>query len=348
MTVPAPRRPRRPAPHPRFPLADWIDAHPTAPHHLGHSGMVGELRATARWTAEPPPATEEELRGRLAAALGVAADRVFPTHGATEGYALVLLALRRSLRATGGPIRLRRLLPEYPPLLRAAELVGFRPVGPGVPAAVAVFSEPNNPTGRRRGAAALLAAAGKVRAVVVDETFREFSPAPSIAAPAREGIWTLGSMTKSYGADFLRVGYVVAPPEAVAGFAEIKGVLADNLPAASAAGAVALLRHRAEVLREARAIFAANRRALARALPPEELPGGPPSAAPTWFDRGPRGRGLDGDRLARAALRTGVLVSPGSLFGDPAGVRVCLTRRSFPDDLRAYLEVRRRFLRSQS
>ncbi|MHB8352324.1 MAG: hypothetical protein ACYDFT_06545, partial [Thermoplasmata archaeon] len=57
--------------------------------------------------------------------------------------------------------------------------------------------------------------------------------------------------------------------------------------------------------------------------------------------------GLDGDRLTRAALRAGVLVAPGTLFGDRTGVRVCLTRRSFPKDLASYLQVRQRFLRTR-
>lgn len=340
MSPSATRRAPHPRAHRRFPLADWIDANPAVPHHLGHSGMVGMLESTIRYTTDPAPATEEELRGRMARILGCSAERVFFTHGATEGYGSVLLAIRRTPPTTPGatPLRLRAVLPEYPPLLRAAQLVGFRTVGAEAAAEVAVFSEPNNPTGRLRGRARLLEAAGGAAQVVVDETFREFTEAGSLAGRGMPGLWVLGSMTKSYGADFLRVGYVVVPPEAVAGFEELRGVLADALPTASVAGATALLTHRATVLAEARGIFRANRRVLV-----EAVPGGPALAAPTWFDRG--ASGVDGDRLARAALRRGVLVASGALFGDPSGVRVCLTRRSFPEDLAAYLEVRRRFLR---
>ncbi|MHB8351526.1 MAG: aminotransferase class I/II-fold pyridoxal phosphate-dependent enzyme, partial [Thermoplasmata archaeon] len=325
MTPPARRR--LPHAHPRFPLADWIDAHPAVPHHLAHSGMVGQLRSTIRFTRDPEPATEEELRARLARILGSPEERVFLTHGATEAYGSVLVAIgrARARRPGGAPPRIRVTLPEYPPLIRAAELLGFRPVGPDAPAEVAVFSEPNNPTGHRRGPRRLLEEAGQVPQIVVDETFREFTDAPSLARRSQTGLWVVGSMTKSYGADFLHVGYAVVPPEAVARFEELRGVLADVLPAGSAAGAAALLKRRATVLAEARGIFRANRNALESAVP-----GVPALAAPTWFDRGVDG--LDGDRLTRAALRAGVLVAPGTLFGDRTGVRVCLTRRSFPKD----------------
>ncbi len=59
--------------------------------------------------------------------------------------------------------------------------------------------------------------------------------------------------------------------------------------------------------------------------------------APVFFDRV---RTESGDDLARRCLLASVLVCPGTFFGDPGGVRLCLTRRSFPNDLEAYLRVR--------
>ncbi|HKS59167.1 MAG TPA: hypothetical protein VJS68_00120, partial [Thermoplasmata archaeon] len=74
-----------------------------------------------------------------------------------------------------------------------------------------------------------------------------------------------------------------------------------------------------------------------------KVPGAPSLQGPTWFDRG--AGSLDGDALGRAAASKGVLVCPGSFFGDASGVRICLTRRTFPEDLDAYLKVRSRFVR---
>ncbi len=74
-----------------------------------------------------------------------------------------------------------------------------------------------------------------------------------------------------------------------------------------------------------------------RALWRRATPHGPDLAAPLAFDDPVR---PDGTRFARRCLRASVLVSPGALFGRPSGVRVCLTRRTFPRDLRAYLRVR--------
>ena len=138
---------------PKFPLADWIDAHPEARHNLALSGMKGELRTVERLLRSTPTATEEDVRALIASLHGVDPIRVFLTHGATEGNAVVLGALYRRLkRELGRAPRARALYPEYPPLFDAARFVGFRVVGPDAPADLLLLSEPNNPTGQRRGA----------------------------------------------------------------------------------------------------------------------------------------------------------------------------------------------------
>lgn len=321
-----------------FPLKDWIDAHPSAPHHLAHSGMIGSLRSARRALLDPPDPDADALRGELARTVGVARHRIFLTHGATEGNSLVLVFLAGEFRRRRrGALRARVPTPEYPPIREAAQWAGFRPVRPDVPADVTAISEPNNPTGRARGPKAVGKLAGGTSAVLADETFREFTSAPSLARAGPPTVWTTGTFTKVYGGDDLRVGYVVAPERSAATFARFHGIVADELPPASVAGARALLAHRREILGEVRARFRRNEAALRR-----RVPDAPPLAAPVWFDRG--ALGLPGDRLARAAARRGVLVCPGSFFGDPDGVRVCLTQPEFPEDLDAYLRVRSEFV----
>ncbi len=317
-----------------FPLKDWIDAHARVPHHLARSGMYGTVATVQAALREPEVPDAERLREEIGDVVEVSARRVFLTHGATEGNTAVLFFLAGRLRRHGGRSpRVRVPVPEYPPLWEAAELAGFRRSAPGAAADLAVFSNPNNPTGLSATGPERAMLLDGVRAALVDETFREFGTAPSLARGGDPRLFTTGTFTKVYGADALRVGYVVVPDELRRPFAGFHGVLLDELPPASVAGARAILARRPAVLREVRGRFQRNRRALARAVP-----GVPALSAPVWFDRGKDG--LDGDRLQRRAVRRGVLVCSGSYFGDPTGVRLCLTQTSFPDDLAAYLRVR--------
>jgi len=211
-------------------------------------------------------------------------------------------------------------------------MAGFQVVGAGDAADVVALSAPRNPLGTTVGPGELDDLADSTAGALIDETFREFSGRPSAAAARVAGRWVTGSFTKAYGADDVRVGWVVAPPGGEETFGPYHALSTDRLPPHSVASALALLRDRTTIVGEARRILRTNEAALREAVP--ELP---PLGAPVWFDRG-----FDGDRLARRALRAGVLVCPGSYFGAPNGVRIGLTRTSFPDDLAAYLDVRRR------
>jgi aspartate/methionine/tyrosine aminotransferase len=290
-------------------------------------GTVRLPRATGRDLRD---ATDPELARRLARILRVAPYRVFLTHGATESNAWLTVFARR--RARGRALRCRVRTPEYPPLFAAAEWAGFR-VGafPGrVP--LAVVSQPRNPEGTTWSADEFDAWADGADCVIVDETFREFSTDASRAVRGDPRIWTTGSFTKAYGGDSIRVGWIVAPPDAAAEFARFHGIVTDEIAPASIAAAFAALRARRRILREVRSVVDRNRRVLAAALP-----GAAQIRGPVYFDRAP---GEDGDRLTRRCLAASVLVCPGRFFGDPSGVRICLTQRTFPSDLRAYLRVR--------
>jgi histidinol-phosphate/aromatic aminotransferase/cobyric acid decarboxylase-like protein len=316
-----------------FPLGDWIDDHSDVAHNLGVSGMVGSLRTTPRALTRLPRPDPDRLRAALARLLGVPAEALFLTHGASEGNAIVLHHLAVELRRKlGRAPRLRVELPEYPPIPETGRVAGFSVVGALSPADAVALSAPRNPLGTPVGEGELADLSEGIRAVLVDETFREFGDRPSSASSRQRGRWVTGTFTKVYGADAIRVGYVAAPPDAVASFARYHGLVTDRVPLHSVSSALALLRDRSTILAEARRIFRANERALRAEVP--ELP---PLGAPVWFDRG-----FDGGRLAYRALRSGVLVCPGSFFGARNGVRIGLTRRSFPDDLAAYLAVRRR------
>ncbi len=316
----------------RFPLADWIDAHADCRHHLASSGMHGTVRHPLPTRAEVRGASEAELRRSLAELVGVGRDRLFLTHGATEAAALVAHFVRA--RSASGGRRCRVALPEYPPLRGIALAVGFRLVAGGGTADLAVVSQPRNPVGDLWSEDRLSAWADGARSILVDETFREFTDARSVQRFGLRGLWSTGTFTKVYGGDDLRVGFVVVPERERAAFARFHGLVTDEIAPYSIAGALATLARRDRLLRTARGIFERNRECWRRATP-----AGPVLRAPLAFDDPVL---PDGDRFARACLRASVLVCPGSFFGKRSGVRVCLTRPTFPTDLAAYLRVRER------
>jgi histidinol-phosphate/aromatic aminotransferase/cobyric acid decarboxylase-like protein len=315
-----------------FPLGDWVLDHPHVPHNLAISGMKGMLPSVSSALSDPAPATPEELRRSLARLHGVPSDRVFLTHGASEANALILLFLARHSKHRTGRPRIHTPVPEYPPLRDAAREVGFAPVSDPEGADAVALSSPRNPMGTRVDVEVIRALAESKRPVLVDQTFREFTEEPPVTRLGLPTVWLSGSFTKVYGADDLRVGYAIAPGGDRAEFARMHGLLLDRLPPRSVGGAVAILASRAPILSEVRGLFRANVAALRKRVGPL-----PELAAPVWFDRGRRG--LDGDRLAQRLLRAGVLVCSGSFFGDPRGIRLTLTRRTFPSDLEAYLRL---------
>jgi histidinol-phosphate/aromatic aminotransferase/cobyric acid decarboxylase-like protein len=313
-----------------FPLGAWIDDHSTGcRHNLALSGMVGSV--------PPPPASKaggdpEELRVALGHGLGVAPERLFLTHGATEANALLATYLRARKRGATPVCRVR--YPEYPPLFDLPRAIGYRLSDGPRAATLAVLSQPRNPEGDLWPLDRLAAWADGADHLLVDETFREFGPSRSLATTPRPRLWTSGTFTKFYGGDDLRVGYLVAPPEEVSGFRRFHGVAADEVAPRSIAGALALLERGPRFADGVRRIVERNRRVLGRALPGVASPVGP-----VHFDRA---IGEPSERLAGRCLAASVLVCPGGFFGDARGVRLCLTRRSFPDDLAAYLAVRDR------
>jgi histidinol-phosphate/aromatic aminotransferase/cobyric acid decarboxylase-like protein len=323
-----------------FPLKRWIDDHHGLPHDLARSGMPTGLRSVRAALRRPAAPDPRALRRELARLHGVRASTLFLTHGATEATTLVLFFLARTLRRPGRSPACAVARPEYPPISDIARLAGVRVVGRRSPAEIAAVSEPNNPTGLLWGRSGIQRLAEGRRAVLVDETFREFTGAPTNAGRGDPRIWVAGSFTKLYGGDDLRVGYAIAPAAHSEVFERFHGLLLDELPPASVAGARALLRDRGRILPEVRAQVRANAEVLE-----EHLPGLVRDGGPVAFDR-PGRRPTDG--LGLAALRAGVLVAPGRYFGDPTGVRIGLTRPTFPQDLDAYLRVRARWDRPRS
>jgi len=317
-----------------FPLGEWIDSHLDCRHNLSESGMHGTIPTPVPSAAEVRAADEQQLRERLASDVGVDPRRLFLTTGASQANALAMLFLGRQSAGTSRPT-CRFCPPEYPPLFDTAQWAGFRLSTGAEEAGLAVVSQPRNPEGDLWERSRLLDWASGADALLVDETFREFAQAPSVQGSGRPGLWTSGSFTKFFAGDDIRVGFLVAPEEATADFARFHGVVTNRLAPYSIAGAARALRERARARRSVLAVLRANVAAARSVFPGRRAP-----QAPVMFDR--LDTGETGDSLAQRALASSVLVCSGSFFGDPSGVRLCLTRRSFPADLAAYLAVRSR------
>lgn len=292
--------------------------------------MYRTVRLPVPSAADLRSGTEAELRVQLASLLGVDASRVFLTHGATEANSWAVFYLRRA--RSGRAARCRVLYPEYPPLIDLPRLAGFRITTGRGTSELATISQPRNPVGDLWSVERLTTWSEGARATLVDETFREFTPAPSVQRLGLPGLWSTGSFTKVYGADDLRVGFVIPPEGEADGFARFHGLVADEMPIYSVAGALAILARRNRLLREVRSLIRRH-----QSLWHLANPGRPELSAPVAFDDPVP---PDGNRFARRCLRASILVCPGSFFGRPSGVRIGLTRRTFPRDLARYLSVR--------
>lgn len=324
-----------------FPLGQWVERHSGVRHNLALSGMAGESTVVPRLLEAPPASTPERLRTLLATMHAVEPGELFLTHGAHEANHLALAFLAGKARRKGNVLEVRVDPPEYPPLFDIISATGSHRAVRPEDGDVWLLSNPNNPTGHLRSAREVEAARGRASIVLVDEAYREFTAVPSLAGTERERVWVTGTFTKVYGADEIRVGWSIPPRSFTAEYGRFHPLAADKVGKHSVDSAVAILAARPRVLREVRDVFERNRKALRR-----KVPEAGDLAAPVWFDRG--GRGLPGDRLQAAALRRSVLVCSGTFFGDPRGVRVCLTRRSFANDLAHYLAVRQSFLGSSA
>jgi histidinol-phosphate/aromatic aminotransferase/cobyric acid decarboxylase-like protein len=316
----------------RFPLADWIDDHADCRYNLGNSGMKGTIVHPRPTLREIRSASSGQLVDALAERLGVDASRVYLTSGATEANAWVTQFVAQD--APRRPLRARVRFPEYPPLVEGARWAGFHVGESSGAATLALVSLPRNPEGVLWSDDELFEWRQGARATLIDETFREFTEVRSHAGAAAPTVWVTGTFTKFYAADDVRVGYVVAPPEATASFARFHGVVTDQLAPHSIAAALRILREGEPLRARVRRVFERNRQLLARTLPIDR-----PVSAPVYFDRVP-----DGTRLTQRCLRASVLVCPGALFGTPAGVRITLTRHTFPKDFAQYFAVRERVL----
>ncbi|WP_033254816.1 PLP-dependent aminotransferase family protein [Kitasatospora phosalacinea] len=320
-----------------------VDLNSGYPHAslLPERALAGALARAGRrpgaW-GRPPLEGLPELRGWFARELGggVTAAEVLVTAG---GQSALTCALR-SLAPPGAPVLVES--PTYPGLLAIARAAGLRPVPVPVDAdgviperlaeAFAVSGarlfvcQPlfQNPTGavlpaeRRR---AVLAAAKRAGAFVVEDDFARLLAhadagelPPPLAADDPDGtVVHVRSLTKA-ASPSLRVGALVARGPALARLRSVQAVDSFFVPRPLQEAALELvtspdwprhLRTLARELTDRRQLFATALTRHAPALLPPRLPRG---GFHLWL---PLPAHLDPAALATAALRHGVVLSPG-------------------------------------
>jgi len=329
----------------------WAKAKPKAEIDLARSGIeacpASLLRVTPKDLVTQVPAGYgwPPLLAALAARYGVAADRVFTVAGGTSlanflACAAVLDGARR-----GDEVIVER--PTYEPLLRIPESLGCRIVRlprrfeeawaidldrfaslVNARTRLAIVTNLHNPTGMRIDLATLRKMArilGRVGAhLLVDEVYFEclFARRAASSVHAGANVVTTNSLTKAYGLDGLRAGWILGPRELIRRAGKIHDLLGVNGVAPGEVMFLAALKRLGAVSGRAHAMLDPNLETVRRFLETEpRLEAHVPPGGNVLFARLPNG--LDGDRFA-AHLRDrySTLVVPGSFFESPRFIRV--------------------------
>lgn len=284
------------------------------------------------------PALREAIVEWYARRRGVAdltVANVLPTIGSKELVTLMPLLLGLGT----GDVVVQPTL-AYPSYAIGAALVGATVVSTDDPAQwpvetkLAWVNSPGNPDGRILSVDELTAAVARAReldaVVVSDECYAEFgwqgeSPTPSILDPRvihgqRDHVLAVYSLSKQSNLAGYRAGFVAGCSNLVSELLEARKHVGLIPPAPVQAAMVAALADERHVA-EQRERYAARRTVLAPAL----------EAAGFRIDRSEAGlylwatRGEDSWASVARLAALGILVAPGTFYGDDTHVRVALT-----------------------
>ncbi|MBV8228431.1 MAG: histidinol-phosphate transaminase [Planctomycetaceae bacterium] len=211
---------------------------------------------------------------RVAARLhGVEPDMILAGNGSDD----LLTIITRAFVAAGDLVVYP--MPSYPLYRTLSELQGAReshalfspewgldPEAFAVPGArLAYLANPNSPSGTALPPEQVAALAGRLDCpLVVDEAYADFAQANAIGLVAEyPNVIVTRSLSKGYGLAGLRLGYLVARPEIVAGLRKVKDPY--NCDTLSLVGGAAALEDQ-DYLAQTRARILATRRRMAEAV----------------------------------------------------------------------------------
>jgi aspartate/methionine/tyrosine aminotransferase len=135
-------------------------------------------------------------------------------------------------------------------------------------------------------------------------------------------VLTTNSLTKAYGLDGLRAGWILGPAPLVARAGRINDLMTNNSVAAGERMALAAFRRHRDIDRRAHALLDPNLARLRAFLAREpRLRGAVPEGGNVAFPRLPSA--VDSDRLVRHLVkRYSTLVVPGRFFEAPRHIRI--------------------------
>jgi aspartate/methionine/tyrosine aminotransferase len=329
----------------------WAKSLPRVDVNLARSGIdhcpASRLRLKTRDLVATLPVKYgyAPLREAIARRYGAAVEQVFPVSGGTSFANWLACAAVLDGCGRGAEVIVER--PTYEPLLRIPQALGHRVrrlerrfeddyaidldrVASLVTTRtrLAIVTNLHNPSGARipmpilRAMASLLA---RVKAyLIVDEVYLEclFRQRPESCLHAGPNVLTTNSLTKAYGLDGLRAGWILGPVSLVARAGRINDLMTNNSVAAGERMALAAFRRQRDIDRRAHGILDPNLVRVRKFLEGEpRLKAFVPYGGNVMFPRIPSK--VDSDRLVRRlADRYSTLVVPGRFFEAPRHIRI--------------------------
>jgi aspartate/methionine/tyrosine aminotransferase len=338
----------------RFPeiaYMSWAKAAPRARINLARSGVdpcppdLLHLSEREMVTHHPAGYGYPPLLAALGRRYDVSSDRVFTLPGGASLANFVACATALDGAGRRDEVIVER--PTYEPLLRIAQASGCRVVRfdrrfeeawsidlerfaslVNRRTHLAIVSNLHNPSGMRipiatlREMARILGRGGAH--LLVDEVYLEclFGARTDSSVHAGGNVLATNSLTKAYGLDGIRAGWILGPRRLIHRAGKIYDLMGVNGVASGERMALAALRHLPAIRRRARARLDANLERVRRFLDSEtRLRAHLPPGGNVIFLRLPRK--IDGDRFARHLLaRYSTLVVPGRFFESPRFVRL--------------------------
>jgi aspartate/methionine/tyrosine aminotransferase len=336
---------------PELAYINWAKSLPPVKINLARSGidpcppsLLG-LKASELVTTLPVKYGYAPLREAIARRYGVAFEQAFPLSGGTSFANWLACATVLDGCGRGAEVIVER--PTYEPLLRIPQALGHRvrrlergfEDGYAIDldrfasmvttrTRLAIVTNLHNPSGARipmrtlRAMAALLA---RVNAyLLVDEVYLEcvFRNRPESCVSAGPNVLTTNSLTKAYGLDGLRAGWILGPPKMIARAGRINDLMTNNSVAPGEQMALAAFRVHRDLDRRAHALLDPNLARVRKFLDGDSrLRAFVPEGGNVVFPRLPVR--IDTNQLVkRLVSRHSTLVVPGSYFEAPRHIRI--------------------------
>ncbi len=335
-----------------FLLLEWIQRYESsAKHNLIMSGIkkpnLEELGITVDYESlERAYITKfRQLERTLAKTYGVPDSHLLMTSSGSEALFLAV----GSLVERGDEVLIQ--MPNYAPIFQlpqmfdcrvkflrsnfrnrfSIDLEGLEDALRGRPRML-LLSNSNNPSGRiieTKDLTSIIEMADRRGTiVVVDEAFREFGfeRAPPIAASLGDNVITLNTVTKFYGMEGLRIGWVIANPKVLSRIRLLKNMTTIENATLSEALTVLVMENREIFVNRARAFAKSNIGLMRKWIEQrDDMTWIEPEAALFGFPR--YDLSMPSRKLAQIlAEKFRILVAPGEFFGTERHLRLCVTQ----------------------